>query len=216
MKEEQLIEWMEQFSFDALQPEQQRQVLEHMSSEEYNFQREALVGAQQLFEDEAVHLNPDPAIKSAALASWTSDEKVPWYVWLLNYRIPAYSLVVPMLIIGVVWAWFQVDNGTVEFKVGPQVVETVVRDTVLMEVEKPVEVIVERTVEVPTEVIRYVDRPVEQGSIAVVDVPGSFTSNRDLSGEVDRVTQIASKQMGNVGSDASESAELNQFVVSTR
>ncbi len=134
---EKLYEWLEERSFEQLNPTEQKQVLQEMSAEEYTEMYQTI---QLLDRQSRSGSNRGKEAVWANIADEMSEKNSALPIWL-NYRMPVGWAAAVVLLLGFAWLFNQVSQ-TPETVLG----ESPVHDTVFVEVPVKESVLVYDTV----------------------------------------------------------------------
>ncbi len=218
-QEEKIYDLLSSKSFDELSTQERTLVLQYMTEEDYELQRNIIGESEDLFEHDSALLVPDLESKSMPLAAMKAEKEeddLPWFLAIFTVRVPAYAMVIPLLLLGFFWFY----NGFSEEENNPKQSTKIVKvpelitqvDTVFVEKEVPVEVIKESVkivrVEVPGK--PGPKRDLAYVPVALMDKKGDYNAPINL----DSANSILTNQLKNISQSAADRPELNQFRVS--
>ncbi len=218
MEEEKLYDLLMSSPFESLSSKDKAYVLQYMTEEDYTLQRELMMESEDLFEKEGALIVPDLESKSAPLAVMTrkESEDLPWFLAIFIWRIPAYAMVIPLLLIGFLWFY----NGFKQEEAQPKETTKVIKvpelitqiDTVFVEKEVPVEVVREsvKIVKVKVPQVSNSNNNIAYLPVELMDKSG----NMDAPINLDSANSILSNQLKNISQSATDRPELDQFRVS--
>lgn len=179
---EKLYEWLEERSFEQLNPAEQKQVLQEMSAEEYT---EMYLAIQLLDRQSRSGLNRGKEAVWASIADEMSEKKSVLPIWL-NYRMPVAWAAAIVLLLGFTWLFSEMS----------QAPETVLldsreHDTVFVEVPVKESVLVYDTVYLREE------NPSREAKPRLVQAKPKKQTNSSLGSDLHIETLANSKKPAN-------------------
>lgn len=204
--EQRLLDLIESTSFAHLSPADQELVLAHMTEEEYDDRHALARQVSHTFDMESPGLSPDPntlfSLQEALAAKRKPKGITAMLSAVLAVRIPAYQVGLAAVLLLFAGYFY---NSTPMEATSREIVYQTVHDTVevIREVEVPVELIVEK----PVEVVRYVERDSEPS----IQLVSNAIPDQGITPQAS-VPDLASVQQS-FGNTALDAKALEQFQV---
>lgn len=217
--EERLFDFIESTDFIDLKEEDKNFVLSRTTENAYNNQRRVYKESHELFAYEAFMIQPNIDSKHVPLgylAAGKEGNKLPWFLVILNKPIPAYSLALPLFLMGIIilaWPFFN-DGNLKKVQQEPEIKTEYIAhtDTIYIPSDTVFTTIVdERFVEVPN--IKVVERSAPEGLNYVND---QSTFDIIPRNNIANAEDILSDQLKKISRSSRDSPELDQFVVTVQ
>lgn len=200
--------------FDELTSKERELVLKEFSESEYKLRRRVVLEAESLLEDESHFVMPDPQIKANLKAALNAKQK-NWSFEnilesIIGTRIPAYQVVLGVLLLAFGFMWFDGDKSKVQVITKERIVYQPQIDTIVVKEEIPVEKIkiIEKIVEVPVKKVKE-DRFMTDEGVGF----SSSKTNPENNSFAYTDEEIEEQQLKSMGNTSLGKDELDQFLV---